>query len=113
MKDVRVREQQRVQNERHSAKAHTKCDERDERCLVNQSWQALGRVRAFPPCMLQLTFACLGLVPDRYSSLPHFATPPVSRATESLFSRAVAGCRSRIACILETCEKEMFMEKFF
>jgi hypothetical protein len=45
-----------------------------------------------PHAILQLTFACLGLVPDHYPSLPHFASPPVSRATESLLLRAVAWC---------------------
>jgi hypothetical protein len=42
---------------------------------INQSWQALGRICAFPHAILQLTFACLGLVPDHYPSLPLFERP--------------------------------------
>jgi len=94
------------------SKAHTKCDGRDEWCLVNLSWQALGRVRAFSPMHVAAHLCLLGFGARPLSQPPAFCDPTRKQGNRELVLEGDCRVPFSVSCILETCEKEMSMEKF-
>lgn len=82
------------------SKAHTKCDGRDEWCLVNLSWQALGRVRAFSPMHVAAHLCLLGFGARPLSQPPAFGDSTRKQGNRELVLEG--GGRVPFRCILHT-----------
>jgi hypothetical protein len=81
---------------------------------INQSWQALGRVCAFPMPSCSSPLPAWVWCPTTIPASRFLSDPTRKQGNRELVlerRRAVAGCRSSISCMLKACKKDLSMKK--